>query len=304
MRKKGLLELQAVVAVAAHRNFRRAATDVGLSPSAVSHAVTSLEQRIGVRLFHRTTRSVSLSEAGEQFLSRVEPALGQIAAALESVNEFRDTPAGNLRLNTSEGAARLLLEPILLGFLERYPDMRLDVVTEGKLVDIVAEGFDAGVRLGDIVPQDMIAVPCGPPMRFAVVGSPEFFRRHGQPTTPEDLQRFNCIQPRHASGTLYRWEFCHPGGEGVELLRITPRGNLTLDSHALMVAAARQGAGLAWLSAPLIAGELAEGRLVEVLNEWSITYPRLSLYYPGHRLVPAGLKALVELIRERATADK
>ncbi len=295
MKKGNLLELQAAVAVATHRSFRRAAVDVGLSPSALSHAVNALEARLGVRLFHRTTRSVSLSEAGERFLAAMEPALAALSEAMASVNDFKAGPSGTLRLNAAEGAVRLLLEPLLLEYLRRYPEMRLDIVTEGRLVDIVAEGFDVGVRLADLVPQDMIAVPCGPEMRFALVASPSFLARHGEPDSPADLARFNCIQPRLASGALYRWEFCDPRGEP---LRFAPMGNLMLDSHTLTIEAAVQGVGLAWLSRPQVSRELAQGLLVEVLPQWAPTYPRLCLYYPGHRLVPPGLMALVELARE------
>lgn len=164
-KQAGLFELNGVVAVATHRSFRRAAAELGISPSALSHAVAALEQRVGVRIFNRTTRSVSLSEAGERFLARVRPALHEIEGAMEAANEFRDTPAGTLRINTSEGAARELLGPVVLAFLKRHPDMQLDLVTEGRFVDIVAEGFDAGIRLAEAVPRDMVAVPCSP--RFA-----------------------------------------------------------------------------------------------------------------------------------------
>lgn len=295
MNKAGLLELNAVVAVATHRSFRRAATELGMSASALSHAVAGLERRMGVRLFNRTTRSVALSEAGEQFLSRVEPALGEIAAAMEAVNEFRDTPSGNLRINTSEGAAQMVMAPLVLEYLRRYPDMQVDIVTEGRLVDIVAEGFDAGIRVAETVPQDMIAVPCSPPLRFVVVGSPDHLARHGRPRSPADLLRHPCVRTRHASGAVYRWEFQDKGGETI---RIDVQGPLTLDSHVLMIDAALGGAGLVWTSEFMVAEHLQAGRLVEVLREWSPAYPGLQIYYPGHRHVPAGLRAFIALARE------
>lgn len=294
MKRTGLVELNATVAVATHRNFRKAAAELGMSPSALSHAISALEQRLGVRLFNRTTRSVSLSEAGEQFLARVRPALGQIAEAMDGVNDFRDTPSGTLRLNSSEGAARMILTPVLLEFLRRYPDMQLDLVTEGRLVDIVADGFDAGIRQAETVPLDMIAVPCSPPLRFVVVGSPAYFRGRRKPRAPDDLREHVCIRSRLPSGALYRWEFERNG----EKLAVDPAGQLTLDNHNLMIEAALQGAGLIWTSVWSVAGLIASGQLVEVLETWSPSLPGLRLYYPSHRHAPAGLRALVGMLRE------
>ena len=174
----GLFELNAVAAISARRSFRAAATELGISPSALSHAIAGLEKRLGVRLINRTTRSVSLSEAGERFLARVSPALAEIAGALEDVNEFRDTPAGTLRINLKERAAHQILRPVIANFLRRYPDMNVELTLEGRHIDIVAEGFDAGIRLAEAVPQDMVAIPCGPDSRFIVVGSPGYFDAH------------------------------------------------------------------------------------------------------------------------------
>jgi len=199
MRSSGLIELDAVLAVARHRGFRAAATELGMSRSALSHAIAALEAKLGVRLFHRTTRSVSLTEAGEQFVSGVAPALGQIREAMARAGSHRDTPAGTLRINTSAGAARQM-EPLVFEYLRRYPDMTVDIVTEGRLVDIVVDGFDAGVRLAELVPRDMIAVPLGPDQRFAVVGSPAYFKQHPKPRTPADLSRHRCIRSRLPSG--------------------------------------------------------------------------------------------------------
>lgn len=294
MQRAGLIGLNAVVAVAAHRNFRKAAAELGMSPSALSHAVSTLERRMGVRLFNRTTRSVALSEAGEQFLARIGPALGQITEAMDGVNEFRDTPAGTIRLNTSEGAARVILAPIVLEFLQRYPDMRVDLVTEGRLVDIVAEGFDAGIRSAESVPLDMIALACSPPIRFVVVGAPSYFKGRRKPATPDDLRNHRCIRSRLPGGALYRWEF----QRGDEKIAIDPMGPLTLDNHNLMVAAAVHGAGLAWTSEWAVAEQLAAGTLVQVLERWSPQLPGLCLYYPSHRHIPAGMKAFLEVVRD------
>nr|WP_315227391.1 LysR family transcriptional regulator [uncultured Albidiferax sp.] len=294
MTRAGLIELNAVVAVATHRSFRKAAVELGVSASALSHAVASLEKRMGVRLFNRTTRSVTPSEAGEQFLARVGPALSEIGAAMAVVHEFRDTPVGTIRLNAPEGAARMVLAPLVIEFLRRYPDMRVDLVTEGRMVDVVAEGFDAGIRLADIVPQDMVAVVCSPPIRFVVVGAPAYLRDHAAPEHPKELVRHRCIRSRLPNGALYRWDFRRGG----EVLSIAPEGPLTLDNSNLMVAAALQGAGLAWVNAWAVADHIEAGRLREVLGPWSPAQPGLCLYYPGHRHIPAGMRAFLALARE------
>jgi DNA-binding transcriptional LysR family regulator len=293
MQKAGLFELNAVVAVATQRSFRGAAAELGMSPSALSHAIAALEQRMGVRLFNRTTRSVSPTEAGEEFLARVRPALREISDAMDAANTHRDSPVGTLRINSSEGAAKRLL-PIAFEFMKRHPGMKLDIVTEGRLVDIVAEGFDAGIRQVDTVPQDMIAVPCSTPIRFVVVGSPDYFATHRRPRVPDDLRAHPCIRTRLPGGALYRWEFERRG----EYVAIDPAGPMTLDSHALMVEAALNGVGLVWVSEWGVADHIAAGRLIRVLSDWSPPYPGLCLYYPGHRHVPAGLRAFIDVIRE------
>ncbi|WP_369940099.1 LysR family transcriptional regulator [Xanthomonas medicagonis] len=298
MIRPALSELQAVVAVAKQRSFRRAATELGVSASALSHAVAALEQRLGVRLFHRTTRSVSLSDAGERVLSRIAPALREIDAALEDANAFRDSPAGTLRLNTSEGAARLLM-PAILAFLAHYPEVRLDIVTDGRLVDIVAEGFDAGIRLGELVPQDMVAIPCSPPLRFIVAGAPDYFARHGTPRTPADLRGQVCIRSRHPQGgSVYRWEFA----KREQQQWVDVEGRLTLDNSKLLIDAALAGVGLIWTHEASIAHHLAHGDLVAALEDWCPRFPGLCLYYPGHRHVPAALRAFVQTLREHDAA--
>ncbi len=270
-----------MLAVAGHRGFRAAATELGMSRSALSHAIAALEAKLGVRLFHRTTRSVSLTEAGEQFVSGVAPALGQIREAMARAGSHRDTPAGTLRINTSAGAARQM-EPLVFEYLRRYPDVTVDIVTEGRLVDIVVDGFDAGVRLAELVPRDMIAAPA-------------YFKQHPKPRTPADLSRHRCIRSRLPSGGIYRWEFERHG----EALAIDGEGPLILDEPNLMLAAARAGFGLAYLTEWNVAADLAAGSLVRVLDEWTPPFPGLSLYYPGRRHVPAALRAMIDLIRER-----
>jgi DNA-binding transcriptional LysR family regulator len=245
-------------------------------------------------LFNRTTRSVSLSEAGEQFIARVAPALSEIRSAMEGVNNLRVKPAGTLRINSSVGAARQILVSLVLEYLRRYPDMRVDVVTEGRLIDIIAEGFDAGIRTRDVVPGDMIAVPFGADRRFVVVGSPAYFEENPPPRTPGDLTRHRCVRARWPSGGMCRWEFAQRS----ETLSIEVPGVLTLDEPTLMREAALAGAGLAYMWEARIAQDVAAGRLVSVLDEWMPSEPGLCLYYPGRRNVPASLRAFIDVIRE------
>jgi DNA-binding transcriptional LysR family regulator len=290
MLQTGLFELNAVAAISAHRSFRAAATELGISPSALSHAIAGLEKRLGVRLINRTTRSVSLSEAGERFLARVSPALREIAGALEDVNEFRDTPTGTLRINLKERAAHQILRPVVAKFLRRYPDMNVELALEGRSIDIVAEGFDAGIRLAESVPQDMVAVPCGPDSRFIVVGAPDYFARASVPRSPSDLLNHECIRRRMPGGKLYRWEFEKRGEE----MAVDVPGRLTLDNDSLMV----EGIGLAFVSDFWVTGHLAAGTLQTVLEDWTPPFPGLRLYYPAHRHMTAGLRAFVDVLRE------
>ena len=295
MQHAGLFALNAVVAIATHRSFRAAATELGISPSALSHAIAGLEKRLGVRLINRTTRSVALSEAGERFLARVSPALREIAGAMEDVNEFRDTPAGTLRINLKERAAHQILRPVVAKFMRRYPDMNVELTMEGRPIDIVAEGFDAGIRLAEAVPQDMVAIPCGPDTRFIVVGAPGYFARSSVPRSPLDLPAHECIRRRMPSGKLYHWEFEKRGGEQMAL---DVPGRLTLDNDSLMVEAALEGVGLAFVSDFWVTGHLAAGTLRAVLDAWTPPFPGLRLYYPRHRHMTAGLRAFVDMIRE------
>ena len=296
MKTSGLSGLEAVLAVARHRNFRVAAIELDVSTSALSHAVQALEATIGVRLFNRTTRSVSLSEAGVQFVESVGPAISAIRGAMEQAGSLRDTPSGTLRINTSLGAAKQVM-PLFASFLRRYPDMKLDIVTEGRLIDIVVEGFDAGIRLARSVPLDMISVPFGRVQRFAVVGSPSYLATRAKPTTPSDLIAHVCIRSRTPGGTLDPWEFSRRG----KTLRVDVKGIVTLDEPSLMLAAAREGMGLAYLTEFNVAADLKAGTLVRVLTEWTPAFGDLCLYYPGRRHTPAGLRALIELIREQTS---
>jgi DNA-binding transcriptional LysR family regulator len=296
MNRTGLIELEAVAAVARRGGFRAAARDLGMSSSALSHAVASLETRLGVRLFDRTTRSVALSAAGEQFVAQITPALAQIHTAIEDVDQHRDRPSGTLRLNTSVGAARMILSPLVLEYLRRYPEMKVDLVTDNRLIDLVEEGFDAGFRLQESLPADMIAVPFSRTIRSIIVGSPVCFEGREPPRVPADLRHYPCIRMRMASGAIYRWEFEKRG----ENIQIDVPGVLTLDETTLMHEAALAGAGLLMITEETVAADLAAGRLVQVLGDWTPAYPGLSLYYPGRRHAPAKLRAFADLVRERS----
>lgn len=293
-----LFALTVFLSVAGHRSFRAAAIELEVTPSAVSHSVRSLEQRLGVRLFNRTTRSVSLTEAGERLARTLGPALSSVAEALQAVDDFRGTPSGTVRINASEGAIRMVLRPLLSRFLRAHPQVHLDIVSDGRLSDIVANGFDAGIRLAEAVPQDMIAVRLTGAVRFAAVAAPGYFAVNGRPAVPQDLHRHACIRFRFESGAIYRWEFeRHGTAETIDV-----DGPLTLTDQALMVDAAIDGIGIAFVPDHLAADALRDGRLERVLDDWCPPFPGLCLYYPGHRHVSAGLRALIDTIRSETPA--
>ena len=296
----GLSELNAAAARKLLRAAIAAANDLGISASALSHAVASLESRLGVRLFNRTTRSVSLTPAGEQFLTRVKPAMREIADAMHEVNEQRSTPAGLIRINTSEGGGEQILAPIVTEFLARYGDVQLEIVTEAGLVDIVADGFDAGVRLAEMVPRDMISIPIGKTQRHVVVGAPSYFATRVHPRLPSDLKEHVCVRYRLPGGLIYRWEFEKRG----QVLNVDVTGSLTLDSDRLVLRAVLAGAGLAYVSEWSAREALADGRLVQVLSDWTPPYPGLCLYYPSHRYLAAAMRAFTDMIRELAAGDR
>ncbi|HEX4182309.1 MAG TPA: LysR family transcriptional regulator [Caulobacteraceae bacterium] len=290
------IELEAVVAVARLGGFRAAARDLGMASSALSHAVAALEARLGVRLFNRTTRSVALTAEGEQLVAEVAPALEAIRAAMTRIEDHREEPSGVLRLNMALGAARTILAPLVFEYLRRYPLVTVDLVTEGALVDVVGKGFDAGVRLAEFVPPDMIAIPIKRTMRSIVVGSPLYFEGRERPREPQDLLAHQCIRARMANGAIYRWEFERRG----ESLALDVPGPLTLDESGLMLEAALAGEGLAYLSDDATADHLAAGRLAAVLGDWTPTYPGLCLYYPSRRNLPARLRVFIDLVRQQA----
>jgi DNA-binding transcriptional LysR family regulator len=293
MHKSGLTELEAVLAVARRGSFRGAAIELAMSTSALSNAVAGLEARLGVRLFNRTTRSVALSEAGERFVAEVAPALAQIRDAMEAAGDLAATPRGTLRINTSPGAA-LMTAPLVHEYIRRYPQMHVDIVTEGRLIDIVAAGYDAGIRVAESVPRDMVSVPMGPDLAMAVVGSPAYFERFPVPRKPADLAGHDCVRTRMPSGTMSRWEFQKKG----QAVTVDVEGPLTLDDMPCTRAAALAGVALAWVSDQSVRDDIARGDLVRVLADWSPSSPGLCLYYPSRRHAPAGLRAFVGLIHE------
>ncbi|CAB3650344.1 HTH-type transcriptional regulator PgrR [Paraburkholderia sediminicola] len=294
MTKPTLADLTAFSAVATHRSFRRAADALGVSRSSLSHAMLALERDLGVRLLNRTTRSVSPTEAGEALLARLAPVLRDLDDALDAVADARGNPSGTLRINANESAARLLLKTVVPLFLKRFPSMALDLVAEGRLVDIVERGFDAGVRLGESVPRDMVAVRISDDLRFVVVAAPSYLSGRTPLITPDDLRNHDCIRQRLPSGKRYRWEFRKHGEE----MAIDVPGVLTLDHNGLMVEAASDGLGLAYVPESTARDWLDDGRLVTVLEDWCPFIPGLCLYYPGHRHVPAGLRAFIDVLRE------
>lgn len=289
-----LIEVEAAAALARLRNFRAAAAEVGLSPTAFSRTIAMLESRLGIQLFARTTRSVALTAAGERFLARATPALRDLHLAMSDAAEARDEPRGTLRLTCALGAARRVLEPVLLAFLEHYPDMKIDLVTDARLIDIVAADFDAGFRIGDAVPRDMAKYSIGPPLRSAVVATPAAVEAYGAPRDPRDLLDLPCIRYRRASGSIYVWEF----SRGKDRRAIDVPGALTIDDAGLAQQAALAGTGYAYLARWAVEDDLAAGRLTSVLEAWLPEEPGLCLYFPQSRHISAGLRALIRYVEE------
>ncbi len=291
-------DLTAFVAVAKARGFRDAARATGASASSLSEAVRRLETRLGVRLLHRTTRSVAPTEAGARLLERLGPALGEVEAALDVVNGFRDRPAGTLRLNVPVSAVRLVLQRIVPPFLAAYPDIRLEVSAEEAFVDILTEGYDAGIRYDERLEQDMVAVPIGPRrQRFAACASPAYLDLHGRPQHPRDLLNHACLAGQHTSGAPMVWEFEKDG----EVVRIEPTGPLVVRLGAavdLAVGAAVAGAGVVMLFEEWLAPYMASGALEPILEPWWDEFPGPFLYYPGRRYLPAPLRAFIDFTRD------
>lgn len=288
-----LAELSTFLAVARYRSFRQAAVERGVAASAISHTIRSLEERVGVRLLHRTTRSVSLTEAGARFLSELHPAFGQIEKALDSLNSFRGTPFGTVRINIPNSIAPFVLHDVMGPLLRQNPGLHLDIVATDRLVDIVEEGFDAGIRFGERLMQDMIAVHIKSTLRFSVVGSPEYLAGRKIPFMPADLREHSCIRYRYPSGAIYNWQF-EKNGEAVD---VEVNGPITMDDQELMVEAALQGCGLAYVWDNRVMHHLASGALIRCLDDWCAWDDGLFLYYPSRRYVSGGLRALIDRLK-------
>ncbi|WP_288444118.1 LysR substrate-binding domain-containing protein [uncultured Pantoea sp.] len=290
--------LHAIVAVAKAGGFREAARMSGSNPSRLSDAVRRAEQQLGVRLFNRTTRTVVLTEAGRALMSRLLPAMNEVDAALDALNTFRDTPGGTLRLNVPVSAARLVLPAIVPGFLQRYPDIRLEIVAESNVQDIFRDSCDAGIRYDDHLEQDMVALPIGPRVqRFAAAAAPAYLAAYGTPQHPRDLMQHRCLYGRYATGVTAEWEF----SRGAERIMLQPQGPLICSIGAAMeltVSTAIAGAGVVYLFEDWLKPALANGSLQPILADWWLSFPGLWLYYNDRRLIPAPLQAFLSWIRE------
>jgi len=296
MAREPMTELVAFVAVARERSFTRAAAHLGVSPSALSHAMRALEERIGVRLLNRTTRSVSPTEAGERLLSTIGPQFDQIRSALEHLSEMRDKPAGTIRITTVDHAAETVLWPAVSEFLRSYPDVRLEINVDNTLTDIVTDRFDAGIRMGERVAQDMIAVRIGPELRMAAVATAEYFQKWGKPETPQDLAAHNCINLRLATlDNVYVWEF----EQGDREINVRVEGQVTANDIAVMRRAALEGLGIAFVPEDYVQQHLAAGELVRVLEDWTPPFPGYHLYYPSRRQQSPALALFIEALRHR-----
>ncbi|MFG1371601.1 LysR family transcriptional regulator [Xanthobacter oligotrophicus] len=296
MQREDLVDLNAFLAVAEERSFTRAAARLGTSQSALSHTIRRLEARVGVRLLTRTTRNVAPTQAGERLLGTLRPALESIGSELTALAELRSRPAGTIRITTAEHAARTLIWPALERLLPEHPDIHVELSIDSSFTDIVAGRFDAGVRLGEALAKDMVAVRIGPDLRMAVVGAPAYFATHPIPQTPQDLAEHNCINLRLlSSGALYAWELERDGRE----IRVRVEGQLAFDNINMIVRAATAGFGLGFVMEDQVAAEIADGRLVRVLEDWCPRFAGYHLYFPSRRQPSAAFAVLVEALRHR-----
>lgn len=296
MKRDELGDLMAFLAVAEERSFTRAAAHLGTSQSSVSHVVRRLEEQLGVRLLTRTTRNVAPTEAGARLMAKLRPAFDEIEAELASLDELRATPSGSIRVTTSRYAAREHLLPVVTRLMAEYPDLHIELVIDSRLVDIAKEGFDAGVRLGEEVDRDMIAVPIGPDTRMCVAGAPAYFERHPRPETPHDLTEHDCINLRMPTlGGLYAWEFEKDGRP----LNVRVEGQFISNDPDVIIDAAIAGRGLVCMPDHLVAPQLASGDLIQVLDDWCPPFPGYHLYYPSRRQATPAFRLLVDALRYR-----
>jgi DNA-binding transcriptional LysR family regulator len=294
MTRADLSELTAFALIAEHRSFRAAAGILGVSPSALSHTIRNLEKKLNVRLFNRTTRSVAPTEAGEQMLRRIRPAMADLEDAMNEAASARDRPSGSIRISAAEAGAKPIVQHVLPAFLAAYPDIHVEIVVDTRFVDIVADGFDAGIRVSEDIPRDMTVIPFGSEWHFTAVASPIYLARHAPPQTPQDLLKHHCIRFRFASGALYPWELECDGKK----ITVDVEGPMTLGNTNLMLEAALNGIGIAWLPEALVSGYLLNCELVRVLPEWSRAFSPPCLYYPENRHPPTALKLFAQAVRD------
>jgi DNA-binding transcriptional LysR family regulator len=295
--RQGALDgVEAFLSVAQHRSFRRAAAELGVTPSAISQAVRALEARVGSALFIRTTRSVGLTEAGERFLSRAKPAFEELVAASAAARDLGQRPAGLLRLSVPRAVVPILLESLIASFAKAYPEIKVEIAASEKLIDLAAEGFDAGIRQGEFIAADMIVVRLTPPFPFVVVGSPEYLQRRKQPKRIDDLRQHACLSLRRSDGSVAPWTFLD-GNKAVEAI---VSGPLIAHDYPTLLGAALQGLGLAQVPGPLAKAPIAEGQLQALLTPFAVTTPGVFLYYPGKRQVLPKLRAFIEHVKYRS----
>lgn len=292
--RSDLADFAYFLAIARHGGFRRAAESMGVTTSALSHAITALEGRRGVRLLNRTTRSVTLTAAGEELRATIEAPMQAIGAAADTLDRYRDAPAGRVRINVLEDAVGLLLEPVMPTFVDRYPNVAIDIGVSNRLVDVIGSGFDAGIRYGGTVPEDMIAQRLSPDLRWMAAASPDYLARFGVPADPQDLRDHRCVGIRLGNDQVYQWEFER---RGVEVAVTTP-GPLTVDATHAALAFGLSGTGIVYATAPVLRPHLDSGALTPVLADWSTTGSGFHVYYSGRRHLPTGLRLLIDLIRE------
>lgn len=289
-----LADLTYFLAIARHRSFRRAGLELGVSGSALSHALKAMEERLGVRLLHRTTRSVTLTSAGEQLCEAVSNPMSALGEAMEGLNRFRDRPAGLIRLNVPQDAADNLLAPVLPMFSERYPDLEVEVAVSNHMIDVIDGGYDAGIRFGGTVPEDMVAQRLSADIRWVVVGAPSYLDEHGTPTHPDDLMGHRCLRIRLGTGHLYNWELEKDGEE----VAVAVPGAIIIDETRFALNLVERGVGLAYTSEPAVRAGVERGALRIVLEDWASFGPAYYMYYSSRRQLPVGLRLLIDLLRE------
>ena len=295
--RQGALDgVEAFLSVAQHKSFRRAAAELGVTPSAISQAVRALEERVGAALFTRTTRSVGMTEAGERFLARAKPAFEELVAAGEVARDLGKRPSGLLRLAVPRAVVPILLEQLIASFCEAYPEVEVEIAASADLIDIAAEGFDAGIRLGQFIAADMVAVRLSPPFRFIVVASPAYLDRHGRPERPEDLRHHACIRLRRSGGALALWQF----EDNARTLEVAVSGPLIAHDFPTILGAALEGVGLAQVPEPIASEAIAAGKLVHVLEPYAPMTPGMFLYHPGKRQMMPKLRAFIDHVKKRS----